>query len=79
MKNLEFKTATNLEKFCIFRKKHKRLENVSGRSIISNCGAPTEKASEFIDFHLKSIMHNGTSYIRDSNDFKSKIKNIDIP
>ena len=79
LKNLEFKTATNLEKFCIFRKKHKRLENVSGRSIISNCGAPTEKASEFIDFHLKSIMHNGTSYIRDSNDFKSKIKNIDIP
>ena len=75
----EFKTAANLEKFWILRKKHKRLENVSGRPTISNCGAPTEKASEFIDFHLKSIMHNGTSYIRDSNDFKSKIKNIDIP
>ena len=24
-------------------------------------------------------MQNGASYIKDSNDFKSKIKNIDIP
>ena len=46
--------------------------------MISNCGAPTKKASEFPDFHLKSIMQNGASYIKDSNDFKDKIKNIDI-
>ena len=39
----------------------------------------TEQASESYDFHLKSIMQNGASYIKDSNDFKSKIKNIDIP
>ena len=35
---------------------------------------PTEKASEF--FHLKPIMQNGWSYIRDSNDFINKIKNL---
>ena len=29
--------------------------------------------------HLKSIMQNGASYIKDSNDSKSKIKNIDVP
>ena len=75
----EFKKATNLGKFYLLPKIHKRLESVPGRPIISNCGAPTEKASEFLDFHQKSIMQNGTSYIKDSNDFKSKIKNIDIP
>ena len=58
---------------------HKRLENARRRPIISNSGAPTEKAAEFLNFHLKSIMQNGASYIKDSNDFKSKIKNIDIP
>ena len=47
---------------------HKRLENVPGRPIISNCKVPTEKASQFLDFHLKSIMQNGASYIKDLND-----------
>ena len=49
------------------------------KTIISNCGAPAEKTSEFLNFHLKSIMQNGTSYIKGSNDFKSKIENIDVP
>ena len=70
----EFKKATNLGKFYCLPKIHKRLENVPGRPIISSCGAPTEKASEFLDFHLKSIMQNGASYIKDSNDLKSKTK-----
>ena len=75
----EFKKATNLGKFYLLPKLHKRLENIPGKPIISNCGAPTEKVSEFLDFHLKSIMQNGGSYIKDSKDFKRKIKNIDIP
>ena len=81
MKNFtyEFKKAANLRKFYLFPKIHKRLENVPGKPIISNCGAPTEKVSEFLDFHFKSIMQNGGSYIKDLNDFKSKIKKIDIP
>ena len=37
---------------------------------------PTEKASEFVDFHLKPIMQDGWSYIRYSNDFINKIKNL---
>ena len=37
---------------------------------------PTEKASEFVDFHLKLIMENGWSYIRDKNDFVNKMKNL---
>ena len=75
----EFTKATNLGKFYLLAKIQKSSENVPGRPTISDCGAPTEKASEFLDFHQKSIMQNGTSYIKDSNDFKSKIKNIDIP
>ena len=46
----EFKKATNLGKFYLLPKIQKRLEYVAGRPIISNCRAPTEKASEFLDF-----------------------------
>ena len=66
-------------KFYLLPKLHKRLENIPGKPIISNCGAPTEKVSEFLNFHFKIIMQNGGSYIKDSNDFKSKIKKIGIP
>ena len=45
--------------FSLLPKIHKRLENVPGRPIISNCGDPTEKGSEYLDFHLKNIMQNG--------------------
>ena len=40
---------------------------------------PTEKASEFLDFHLKRVMQKGASYIKDSNDFMNKINIIVIP
>ena len=55
---------------------HKRLVNVLGRPVISNCGTPTEKASEFVDYHLQPIMRSGMSYIKDTNDFLSKLKNL---
>ena len=44
---------------------HKRLANIPGRPVISNCGSGTEKASEFLDYHLKSVMQKGKSYIKD--------------
>ena len=72
----EFKKACNLGKLYLLPKIHKRLSDVPGRPVISNCGAPTEKVSEFLDFHLKPIMKNGKSYIRDSSHFLEKIKNI---
>ena len=53
---------------------HKKLCDVPGRSVISNCGTPTEKASEFLDNQIKEVMQNGWSYIKDSNDFIKKIK-----
>ena len=47
-----------------------------GRPVISNCGTPTEKVSEFLDHHLKLVMQKGLSYIRDSQHFLEKIKTI---
>ena len=44
------------------------------RAVISNCGTPTEKVSEFLVHHLKRIMQKGLSYIRDSQHFLEKIK-----
>ena len=72
----EYKKAYNLGKMYLLPKIHKRLSDVSGRPVISNCGMPTEKVSEFLDFQLKPVMQNGKSYIRDSGHFLEKIKNI---
>ena len=54
----------------------KRLVNVPGRPVISNCGTPTEKASKFLDHNLQPIMRSGMPYIKDTNDFLSKLKNL---
>ena len=51
-----------------------------GRPVIPNCGTPTEKVSEFLDNQLKPVMREGMSYIKDSNDFMHKIRDLkDIP
>ena len=53
----EFKKSCNLGKLYLLLKIHKSLENVPGRPVISNCGTPTEKVSEFLDHHHPSIPH----------------------
>ena len=40
---------------------HRRLHIVPGRPVISNCGTPTEKASEALDYRLKLIMQRRKS------------------
>ena len=48
--------------------------------MISNCGTPTEKVSEVLDSHLKTIIQESWSYIKNSADFTNKIGQIgDIP
>ena len=77
---INHKKATNLEKFFLLPKIHKRLYDVPGRPVNSNCGTPTEKVSEFLDNQLKLVVREGMSYIKDSNDFIHKIKDLkDIP
>ena len=65
--------------FNLLPKIQKCLDNAPGRAVISICGAATEKTSKFLDFHLKWVIQNGASYIKDFNDFMNKVKNIDIP
>ena len=72
----EHKKACNLGKLYLLPKIHKRLFNVPGRPVTSNCGTPTEKVSEFLDHHLKPVMQKGLSYIRETQHFLEKIKTI---
>ena len=44
--------------------------------MISNCGIPKEKISEFLDNHLQGIMRRGLSYIKDSGGFINKIRRM---
>ena len=53
-----FKKATNLSKLYFLPKIHKRLSAVPGRPVISNCGTPTEKVSEYVDYILKPTMQD---------------------
>ena len=68
--------ATNFGKMYLLPMIHKSLAYVPGRPFISNCSMPTKKASEFLNHHLQPIMRSGMSYIKDTNDFLSNLKNL---
>ena len=72
----EFKKTCNLGKLYLLPKIHTRLSNVPGRPVISNCGAPTEKVSEFLDCHMQPIMRKGWSDIKDSQNFINKSRKL---
>ena len=69
-----YKNAADLGKLCFLPKIHRRLSNILGWLIIYNIKIPTENLP-ILDYHLKSVMQSGWSYIKDSRDFKEKIKN----
>ena len=72
----EFRKICNLGKLYLLPKIHKSLENGPRIPVISDCGIPTEKGSEFLDHHLKPVMQSGKSYIKDSGHFLEKIKTL---
>ena len=63
-------------RFCLLHKIHKRLHNVPGRPVISNCGFYTENISSFLDYHLQPLAQKVKSYIKDTNHFLNKIKKL---
>ena len=63
-------------RFYLLPKIHKRLHNVPGRPVISNCGYYTENISAFIDYHLQPISQKVKSYIKDTNDFLKKLRDL---
>ena len=56
-------------RFYLLPKIHKRLHNVPGRPVISNCGFYTENISSFLDYHLQPLAQKVKSYIKDTNHF----------
>ena len=55
--NLEyfFNKDPKFARFYLLPKIHKRLHNVPGRPVISNCGYYTENISSFLDYHLQLL------------------------
>ena len=64
--------------FYLLPKIHKRLNNVPGRLVISNCGYYTENISAFLDFHLQPLAQAVKSYIKDTNDLLNNLRSLPI-
>ena len=61
-------------------KVQKRMHSVPGRPIISNSGYITENISSFLDYHLQPLAKSVKSYLKDTNDFLAKIRDLpDLP
>ena len=76
MISYNFKNTSYLVKTYLLPKIHKRLNDVPGRSVISNCGTPTEKLSEFLDHQLQPIIKADKSNIKDTGEFLEKLENL---
>ena len=50
-----FNKDPKFARFYLLPKIHKRLHNVPGRPVISNCGYYTENISSFLDYHLQPL------------------------
>ena len=69
-----------LGRFYLLPTIHKRLHNVPGRPVISNSGFLTENISAFLEYHLKPLLQNVKSFIKDTNDFLKKLNELrDLP
>ena len=58
-------------RFYILPKIHK--VNKPGRPIVSSNNHPTERISQFADFHLKPLVCTISSYVKDTTDFLNKL------
>ena len=76
--NLEyfFNKDPKFARFYLLPKIHKRLHNVPGRPVISNCGYYTENISSVLDYHLNPLAKKVESYIKDTNHFLKKLKEL---
>ena len=63
-------------RFYLLPKIHKRLYDVPGKPVISNCGFYIGNISSFLVFHLQPLVLKVKSYIKDTNHFLRKIKEL---
>ena len=71
-----FNKDPKFARFYLLPKIHKRLDNVPGRPVISNCGYYMENISSFLDYRLQSLAKQVESYIRHTNHFPKKLKEL---
>ena len=64
-----------LARFYLLPKIYKRLHNVPGRLVFSNCGYYTENNSSFLDYQLQRLDKKVKSYIKDTIIFSKSLKN----
>ena len=84
MKNLKLITEKNFEylqiknpkagRFYLLPKIHKK--QVPGRPICSSIGHPTCNISKFVDAHIKEYVPQTQSYVRDTQHFISRLKQL---
>ena len=58
-------------RFYLLPKIHKRLHDVPGRPVISNCGYYTKNISSFLDYRLQPLAQKVKSHIKDTNHSKA--------
>ena len=63
-------------RFYLLPKIHKRLNNLPGRPVISNCGYYMENISALLDFQLQPLAQAVKSYIKNANDFLNKLRSL---
>jgi hypothetical protein len=69
-----------LGRFYLLPKIQKRLVDVPGRPVISNCGTPTEGLLKLVDHYLQAIVKSLPNVIRDTTDFLKRLQDLgDIP
>ncbi|XP_071139779.1 uncharacterized protein [Mytilus edulis] len=61
-------------RFYLLPKLHK--EGIPGRPIVSANGHPTEKISEFVDYHLRPHVQQLPSHIQDTTDYLKKMNSL---
>ena len=68
--------SVNLGRFYLLPKIHKRLVNVPGRPVVSNCGTRKERISEFVDYHNNPIVKCLPSVFVDTFEFLRRLENV---
>ena len=61
-------------RFYILPKVHK--QGNPGRPIVSSNSHPTERISQFVDFHLKPLVQTTQSFIKDTTHFLNKLEQL---
>lgn len=50
-----------------------------GRPIVSDCGSESSRIAEYIDYYINPLSQKHASYIKDTYDFVTKLKKVQVP